>query len=288
MMGAALAAFASAASAADLRIENTAARVVVIPEARSDVQVTVTPGAARVPQLSVRRAGATVIVDGDLGRRIDGCGSGWNMFGNNNNDSRDANRQTVEIDGVGRVRVADLPLITARVPMNAVVSAGGRGANALWGRVGPSRTLNLAASGCGDWTVGDVAGPASIAVAGSGDVMGGRTGPATIRIAGSGDVRLGEVMGPLDAAIGGSGDIRVATASERLTVSIGGSGDVTVEGGRFRTVDARIAGSGDVRVNGPVQDLNANIAGSGDVRVGQVSGRVSRRVAGSGDVIVGR
>lgn len=283
MIGLAAAALAGAASAAELRIEYAAARVVVIPEARNDVQVTVTPGAARVPRLDVSRRGGTVVVNGNLRNRIDNCGGGWNLFGGGDQGGqRDAG--TVHIDGVGRVRVADLPLITARVPLNADVGARG----AIWGQVGRSQSLTLAASGCGDWSVADVAGPATLAISGSGDLRGGDAGQALVRVSGSGDVRLGRISGPLQAQISGSGDVRAVSARERVTAAIAGSGDVVVEGGRFRTVEARIAGSGDLRVGGVTEDVDAAIAGSGDVRVGQVTGRVSRRVAGSGDVIVGR
>lgn len=285
IIGAAAAAMAGVASAEELQIEHAAARVVVIPEARRDVQVTITPGAARVPQLVVRRRGDRVIVDGNLRNRIDNCGGGsWNIFGKNRSEQRSApQEQMVEIDGVGRVRVADLPVITARVPLNAEVAAGG----ALWGRIGRSQSLDLSVATCGDWTV-ESTGVLEIAAAGSGDVAVASARSAEISMAGSGDVRLGPIAGELDASIAGSGDIRAASVGGPVHASIAGSGDVTVDGGRTGPVNASIIGSGDVRIGGVAQSVNASIMGSGDVRVARSLGSVQRSVAGSGDVIVGR
>lgn len=283
VMGAAMAAgFAGAANAAELKIEYAAARVVVIPEARRDVQVTIAPGVARLPRMDVRRLGDRVVIDGNLRNRIDGCGGGWNLFGGGDNNNG-GQEHTVDIDGVGRVRVADLPVITARVPLNAEVAAG----SAVWGRIGRTQSLALAAQGCGDWIV-ESTGALNLALQGSGDVSVTSAGRADVSVAGSGDVRLGGVGGGLQASIAGSGDIRAASVAGPVNVSIRGSGDVVVDGGRTGPVSASIMGSGDVRVGGVAQSVNASIMGSGDVRVARSLGGVRQSVRGSGDVIVGR
>ena len=278
IVGAAAAALAGGAQAAELEIKHAAARVVVIPEARNDVQVTVTRGSASLPELQVTRRGASVEIDGDLRNKISEC----NLRGADT-PMRPDSQSTVQIRGVGRVRIADLPLITARVPMNADVSAGG----AVFGSVGRAQSLELGNAGCGDWTVANVSGALNVSVAGSGDVVAGSSGRAEVSIAGSGDVRLGAVAGPLEASIAGSGDVRVASVSGGVEASIAGSGDVFVESGRVGALDASIAGSGDVRIEAPVQSLDASIIGSGDVRVASVSGSVNHSVMGSGDIIVG-
>ena len=280
IIGAAAAALAGGAQAAELEIKHAAARVVVIPEARSDVQVTITRGAANLPQLEVRRRGGSVEIDGDLRNRIEGCDH--RGPGGGGNPLRPDASATVEIKNVGRVRVADLPLITARVPMNAEVSAGG----AVWGSIGRTQQLDLSAAGCGDWTVANVSGPLEISVAGSGDVVAGASGRADVSVAGSGDVRLGPVAGPLEVSIAGSGDVLVASVAGGIEASIAGSGDVLVEGGRAGSLDASIAGSGDIRVETVVQSIDASIVGSGDIRVAGVTGSVSQSVMGSGDIVV--
>jgi len=280
LIGAGAVLAAGAAAATELRIENAAARLVVIPEARSDVQVSVTPGAARVPALRVRREGRGVVLDGGLRRRIDGCGGGSMGLPGRPSGPQAA---TVQIEGVGRVRAADLPLITARVPLNAQVSGG----SAVWGRIGRTQSLRLNAAGCGDWTI-ESTGALALNAAGSGDVTVAAARTAEVSLAGSGDVRLGPVAGGLEADIAGSGDIRAASVAGPVNASIAGSGDVTIEGGRSGPVSASIVGSGDVRVAGVAQSVNASIMGSGDVRVGRSLGAVRRSVAGSGDVFVGR
>lgn len=285
MMGALFALTGGAAGAAELQIEHAAARVIVIPEARADVQVTIAQGAARLPQLQVRRRGAGVVIDGGLKRRINGCNGGsWPQFWGGRDESRSGpNDQSVQVDGVGRVRIADLPVITARVPLNADVAAAG----AVWGRIGRTQNLDLAAAGCGGWTV-ESTGRLDLSAAGSGDINVASARVAEIALAGSGDVRLGPVAGDLEASIAGSGDIRAASVGGGVDASIAGSGDVLVEGGRTGAVSASIVGSGDVRIAGVAQSVDASVMGSGDVRVGRSLGPIRRSVAGSGEVIVGR
>lgn len=267
----AMAASTGAAQAQGLDIENAAARLVVIPEARSDIQVTVTPGSAKLPPLEVRRNRAGVEVDGDLRRRIDGC------------DGRNG-AQSVRVRGVGSIPVSQLPLITARVPLDAEVGAGG----AVFGSIGRSRTLELSHAGCGELRAANVAEKAEVSSAGSGTVHVGSSREASVSLAGSGDVFLGAVAGPLSASIAGSGDVRAVSVAGAVDASIAGSGDVIVESGRTGAVSASIVGSGDVRVAGVAASVDASVMGSGDVRVGQVTGSIRRNLAGSGDVIVGR
>lgn len=283
VIGAAAAALAGGAQAAELEIKHAAARVVVIPEARSDVQVTVTPGAARLPQLEVRRRGDSVEIEGGLRNKIRECGlRGVGMVRDTGTPLRPDSQLSVEIRDVGRVRVADLPLITARVPLNADVASGG----AVFGSIGRTQSLDLSHAGCGDWTVANVSGPLNISVAGSGDVNAGTSTRAEVSVAGSGDVSLGPVAGPLEASIAGSGDIRVASVAGSIDASIAGSGDILVEGGRAGSLDASIMGSGDVKVNGSVESLDVSVMGSGDVNVASVSGSISRSIMGSGDIVV--
>ena len=68
----ALALSAGAASAASVEIKDAVARVVVIPEARSDIKVEILTSHPSLP-LQVRTQGERVIVDGDLDRRIRNC-----------------------------------------------------------------------------------------------------------------------------------------------------------------------------------------------------------------------
>ena len=295
---------APAQAAPGVRIEDAAARLVVIPEARHDVSVTVRQGEGRLPPLRTRTEGDTIVVEGGLRDRIQSCGAiNVNIIGLfAHRRGEPSPGQRVMVRGVGLVPYEHLPVVTARVPLDSAVSVSG----AVWGEIGATDRLRLAKSGCGDVTVGDVRGDFDLASNGSGDTAMGRSGRlrASLRgsgdlqggdvgggvdlsISGSGDARLGRVGG-LAVAVKGSGDVRVVELSGALNVSVAGSGDVQVDGGRAPAMSARVLGSGDVKFWGEAGSLSAQIAGSGDIRVAQVSGPVAKSVHGSGDVVVGR
>ena len=299
------AALTGPALADGVRIRDAAARLVVIPENRRDVSVSISGGDSRLPPLRTHVEGSTVVVDGGLERRIGGCGSvgvnvGW--FHRRNGEGPSP-VQRVEVRGIGPLSVERLPVITARVPMAAQVSAGG----AVWGEVGPTDTLQLEASGCGDWRLADVRGALDISTAGAGDVtahgagglrahmagsgdlgMGDVSRDAEIAMSGSGDVRLGKVGGRLNARIAGSGDVGVTRADGPIDAAIRGSGDMHIRDGASSTVAVSVAGSGDFSYGGVAGALNVQVAGSGDVSVARVTGPVAKSVSGSGDVHVGR
>ena len=266
--GLALASAAAAAPGVDIRY--AAARVTVIPEARTDIQVFVAKGNDRLP-ITVTRQGDQVVVEGNLHMRPYSCHT---VFG----------KPSVFIFGAGNFGVDALPQVVIHVPMDARVSAG----DAVWGSVGRSNSLDLHASGCGDWTAAAVSGPLNISVAGSGDVRAEGAGWAQAHVSGSGDVNLGEVRGALSTSISGSGDVTAASINGPLEAQVAGSGDVRIKGGRATTMRVHIAGSGDVTLRGPADSLDASIAGSGDVTVGEVRGTVTKHISGSGEVNVGR
>jgi hypothetical protein len=253
-----------------IEIRNAAARVVVIPEARSDVKVQMVTTNASLP-ITQREEGDKVILDGDLRRRIDGCNS---MYG----------KPTVHIRGLGQVAYDNLPQIVVRTPMDVRVFAGG----AVFGSMGRADSVDLSNAGCGDWTVGNTKGVLKINEAGSGDVRAGAAGELIVHVAGSGDIYAKEVAGPATMDMAGSGDVTADSISGSMHAAIAGSGDVKIHGGHATEMVVRIAGSGDVRFGGVADSLMATIAGSGDVDVGHVNGSVRKTVFGSGDVNVGR
>ena len=304
-MAAAAAAAAPAFAAPGVQVENAAARLVVIPEARRDVSVSVRQGDGRLPPVRTRAEGERVVVDGGLGDRIQSCGVINFNFGAafRHRHGDPAPGQKVMIRGLGLVPIERLPVITARVPMDTQVSA----SEAVWGEVGPSDRLRLSKSGCGAFRVADVKGDFDLASAGSGDTAVGRTGrmraalrgsgdlaagevsgDADIAVTGSGDAKLSRVGGGLSTAINGSGGVRAEEAQGPVNASIAGSGDVVIEHGRAPAVAARIRGSGDFRFGGEAGSLSAQIAGSGDIHVARVSGPVAKSVRGSGEVYIGR
>jgi hypothetical protein len=163
-------AVAGSASAASLDIRNAALRVVVIPEARSDVSVTILKANPRLPiRLPTDLAGGTVVDGGQWFAPFSSpiwCDAGG-----------------VNVWGVGRVAYADLPQIVVRMPLDARVSAGG----GVFGAISAANRLDLSVSGCGDWVVGNVRERLGVSNSGSAAVRTGSAGQmalqATVRAA---------------------------------------------------------------------------------------------------------
>lgn len=263
---------AGAASAApSVKIKDAVARVVVIPENRSDVKIEFLTTNNSLP-LEVRQNGDEVIVDGDLRMsKINGC------------NSRDG-KVWVKVRGVGEVSYDNFPQIAVRTPMNVKVAAGG----AVFGDIGRSDSVEVANAGCGDWTVANTKGKLEVSQAGSGDTKAGSAASLEISIAGSGDVTTQAIAGDVEISIAGSGDVAVASLSGKLEGNIAGSGNITVAGGRARVIDISVMGSGDVVFNGEAEAVDVSVAGSGDVRIARATGPIKKHVAGSGDVIIGQ
>ena len=254
--------------AGPIEVRNAAAILVVTPEDRADVVVTVT-GGDRLPPLKVRDGDGRLVFDGGLGRRVRGCSSG--------------SPYSVNINDLGEVSESELPRIEIKTPRTLDLAVSGGVATT----VGPSDTATFSFAGCGPATLGDVKGELEVDAAGTGDVRGGAAQSARIQIAGSGEVDLGVVTQGLEASIAGSGSARAKSVTGALDASIAGSGDVVINGGAISKADISIAGSGDVVVDAPVVDLDASIMGSGDVKVASVSGTLERSVMGSGGVTTG-
>ena len=239
---AASAALASTVQAGEVEIRNTVARVVVIAEDRTDIQVSVDQGSSGLPAIEIRRRGDDVFIEGGLRRRIQDCRS--NVFVGD--PTQMPSGVSVEVRDHGRVEMAQAPLIVIRTPMNVDIDAEG----AVWGAIGRADNVELGAGGCGDWSVGTVQNSLSVAVGGSGDV---RTGTAQA----------------LEVAVGGSGEVTINCGrAPAMDIGIGGSGTV-IFNGEAGDVDVAIAGSGDVRIARVTGRVERAIVGSGDIRIGE-------------------
>jgi hypothetical protein len=306
-------ALAGVAHAGEVEIRDAVARVVVIPEDRTDIAVEIEHGSSGLDRLTVTRRGSDIIIDGGLSSSaVRNCTAGPA-------DARQPGEGArVEVRGHGTLNVSDTPLVVVRTPRDVDVNAGQSGGRlrifglrsgsggAVFGSIGRgASSIELGNRGCGDWTVANTDGDLDIsnsgsgtiragtsrtldlAVAGSGDVSAGATGDADIAITGSGNVTLAATAST-DVAVAGSGNLRIGRVQgDAMDVSIAGSGDVRVDGGEVRSLDVSIVGSGDVVFNGRAGDVSASIAGSGDVRVAEATGSVNRSIVGSGDIRIG-
>lgn len=286
--GVALAALAGPALAKEpeVIIRYAVARVAVVVEDRTDVAVEVEQGSSRLPQVTVTREGNEVRINGGLRRRggwFSGGNDGIRSCHNGPDGGRAGEGAWVEVRDIGRVNLADAPLIVIRTPRTVDVEASG----AVFGSVGRGATsVELENGGCGRWDVANVDGPLSLGIGGSGDMRAGTSRSLELAIGGSGSITAG-ATGALEVSIGGSGDVAVARIEGPLEVSIGGSGDVDVRGGTAPTVDISIAGSGDVNFGGVARDVDVSIVGGGDVTIARATGSVSRSIVGGGDVRIG-
>lgn len=264
------AAGAAHAAAPSVDIRNAVARVTVVPSDRTDVEVVIRSPNAKLP-LRVDRRGDRVIINGDLK---------WNKIRSCRGNGDDA---SVEVRGVGRVSLEQMPQVTIYTPRNVDIDAGG----AVFGMIGRAETVELSNAGCGDWSVGNVAGRLEVNQQGSGDVFAGTAGSLAVSVQGSGDTRVKDIAGAVDISIAGSGDVDMTSINGDLEVSIAGSGDVKVRGGHARKVEVNVAGSGDVRFKGEADSVDISVMGSGDVWVTKVNGNVQKSVMGSGGVHIG-
>ena len=155
-----------------LTLDAPAARVIVIPEARSDMALSADGRLAIHPVAggSARVTGASSWLERNIP---------W-LFG-----------YACRAGGVSRwgrtIALKDLPTLTARVPLDAEIVTIG----AIHGQAGAGRALKLSADGCGTWRLGPL------------------SGGLTVTQAGPGQVIASHVDGTLAATVDGSGTIVV-------------------------------------------------------------------------------
>ena len=262
---------AGSASAASLEIRNAVLRVVVIPEARSDIDITVIKTNPRLPiRLSTDLAGGTVIDGGAWFTPF----FGKPVWCEANGD--------VHIWGVGHVANADLPQILVRMPLDARVSAGG----GVFGAISAANNLDLGASGCGDWVVGNVRGRLAVSNSGSVSVRTGTAVQMALDDSGSGRIATRGAANGLDASVSGSGEVAVEAASGRVRLQDSGSGDIAVNGGQASSLDTQVSGAGDIQFRGGAQDVRANLSGIGRIDAGIVAHSLDADISGGGDMSV--
>ena len=261
---------ASTYPATRLDVRHAVAVLRVTAENRPDISVEISnPGSLPAPTVSV--SGDQVLVDGGLEDGILSCNARLGRF-------------EVTVRGRGTFTEGQVPVITAHVPRDVHVGAGG----AVLATIGPSASAVVRMAGCGRSDVGDVTGALTVAATGSGTVRAGSAASASVSATGSGATSLENVGGRLQVSLSGSGNVAAATLRGPLEVHIAGSGNVAVRGGSVTDAAVDIAGSGDADIQAPVEHLRAKIAGSGNVRAQAVRGAVEQHIVGSGRVDIGR
>jgi hypothetical protein len=298
---------ASAAMAAPtLIIRHAAMNLVIETEDRSDIAVEVYRPNGRLP-LDVQKVGSDTVIDGHLISFLTSChGSGEGLH--------------VLVFGRGDYDVQHMPQVLVRTPRDVVVDSGG----IVRAAITRAHSVTLGASGCGDWTVANVAGRLDAHLSGIGDLRAGSSGSASVGLSGAGHMQVGQVAaalsahlsgaggmtvrgagsadlsvsgsggmttgpiaGGLTARLSGAGDLKVASVAGPVTADVSGVGNVDIQAGHASTVDAEVSGTGHIDFHGVAESLNASVSGVGSVDVDRVTGPVVQHVSGIGSIHVG-
>jgi hypothetical protein len=269
-LAAAIASAVGARAAPRVEIRGAAAHVVVIPEARTDIVVSVIGASSRFP-LKISRSDEVTFIDGDVGHRVRGCPLVDGKPG-------------VRIRGIGQVEGDSLPRLAIHTPMNVKITTG----DGVSGAIGRANSLDFENRGCGQWTIANVRGNLRVNEIGSGGARAGGAGTADLSVAGAGVIAMRAIRGPLTAVSSGAGAITVDSVSGVVIVRIAGSGSVGVNGGIASQLNVSIAGSGAARFGGEARSVNASVTGPGYVSIARATGPVTRRLFGAGQILVGR
>ncbi|HEY2660824.1 MAG TPA: DUF2807 domain-containing protein [Caulobacteraceae bacterium] len=272
----------TSAHAASLDLKHIVAKVVVVPEARSDVAVTVIKANPKLPLRVRNEADGVTVVDG--GER-----DWWPMlFGGHISHCRVGPEGTsVHVAGVGDFSEDQLPQLLVRVPMDARISTSG----AIVGSLPAAQTLDLSIAGCDTWTIGDIKGRMHLSEAGQGRIRTGALGSADIDIAGTATVTTRAIADELKVSISGAGDLYSSSASGQIAMSIAGKGQMRIDGGHVSSLKGSIAGNGDLTYEGAVDRVKISVAGKGSVHVAHVAGMtgpLNQGIMGVGEIDEGR
>ena len=185
--------------------------------------------------------------------------------------------------GIGKKhKLADFPTVTVTVPQGSSLKiSGGR----VFGEAGDLAQADVQVNGCGNFSLGAVAGDLEAQLNGSGDLAAGTVGgDADAQLNGSGDLTIGDVSGDADAQVNGSGDLRLGDIGGEAEAQVNGSGDLYL-GAANGGLDAQVNGSGDIHVAFVQGPVHASINGSGDIVIkGGTATPFAASIIGSGDV----
>lgn len=251
-VGVIAAALAGQATAAELVFRDAVARVVVIPEARSDIQVEVQQGRNGAPAVQVSRSADSVTVYGDSRTRqcnSDGDGGGW-----------------VKLRGGPRIDMDDAAVVTIRAPLSLRISGGGP----VWGQVGRTENLSIDQTGCASWTIANVAGTLETELTNGASVRGGTAGTARLGATNGGAVRIVQA-GKLDARATNGGAVKAGAVSGEVNANASGGGVVSIEGGATRVLTGNAHGGAVIKHGGRVGELSIAANGGSSIKVAQAS-----------------
>jgi hypothetical protein len=138
-----------------------------------------------------------------------------------------------------------------------------------------------------DYQIGNVGGPLTLNLAGSGDVSAAAATGLNATLTGSGDVHVESVTGTINATLSKSGDLDIANAAAPATnLTLDGDGDVNSPGGNLGTLNATLSHDGDLHI-AAAQNTSLLLSADGDVDIGKILGNLTATLTGDGDLSVG-
>ncbi|HEX8231795.1 MAG TPA: hypothetical protein VF559_00415 [Caulobacteraceae bacterium] len=280
MTGAAVLALALAAaaapltaSAAELVVDGAMARIAVVPEARSDLRVEVTPGSNPMLAVQVRKVGDRVLLHSDLVVR--------SCTGDSDKDGRWRDMR-VRFRNGAQADMAEAPVITVHAPRDLNISGHGP----VSGVVGAARNLSLRYDGCGNWRLDDIAGRLDAQASRGASVRAANVGTGVFRTDSGGAVSA-ESVADLDLDARNGGAISVARASGRARLNAQAGGAISVSGGRTRDLQVVAESGAAVSYGGRAGAVNASAHGGAVVSIAQADGPVTRSSGGGSILSIG-
>ena len=271
-------------------LEDIAARLIVIPEDRSDYIIEITQS-SMLPEPTITREGARLFVNGGIPLRQNPCEAPFN------------DRNPVNLPGYGSVTVSDVPVVTIRAPRDANITTDG----AVFAAIAPTRRGKIEAHGCGDVAIaaatefldvssfgfGNVAvenmtAPVKAFLVGLGDMSFGNLGDADLNQVGVGDINAGDIDGNLTALLHGAGKIKAQNVTGGTTLSLSGADNFEIAE-IVGPLEMDISGSGNINigeVNSPTASLTASGSGNADIKRGLIN-ELKVSLTGSGGMRFG-
>jgi hypothetical protein len=137
-----------------------------------------------------------------------------------------------------------------------------------------------------DYQIGNVGGPLTLNLSGSGDVNAAAATGLNATLAGSGDAHIASVTGTINATLANSGDLDIANAAvAAANLTLNGDGDVNIGGGNLGTLNATLSHDGDLHIPA-AQNTTLLLSADGDVDIGKILGNLTATLTGDGDLSV--
>ncbi len=223
-------------------------------------------------------------------------GEAPNVFRSNGEVRVDGGLPRADCDGFNlrRPRGGERQTVTVQAPRDVTLVIRARRLDVTAGAVAE---LDARLEGCGDWTIGAVAGDADLRNSGVGHMALGDVGGAAtfwlngtgritagsigqgarLEVNGTGRVAVGAVEGPVHADVNGTGRIAIESLNGDFRGRANGTGDIRIGGGRAPNFVASANGpAADIRFDGIAGDAVLDANGFAGITIRAVEGELRR------------